>query len=416
MNFSDKTERANFRRHLLDGAFYISSWAFLSAQTMFPALLTRMGGGNIAVGALPVIVYFAFFFPQVIAANYIGLMPVRKRWVVRLGLIQRIHIAALAAVVAIFGAWQSQVGLVLFFMVYLSNQVAAGLVSPAWYDFVAKTVSPNLRGRLMGLRTSAGAGLGFLNGILLTALLTLLPYPHNYASVIALGFCWQMASWFVQRRVEERHPSARSVPDSLPNLMSRISGILRRDRLFVRFLVASSLLTVSFTSVAFFTVFAMQQFNLTESYIGLFTTLTLGAQVISGAALGWIADRHGTTVSLRLCALALLFAIILALVGRSVLAVYGMFLLVGINLGAELITRYNFAVECAAETDRPMYVGLMNAWFAPLYLFSILAGALSNVWGYKTVFAGDLVLACLGMVLLLRLQDPRKRQLALSSK
>ncbi len=63
-----------------------------------------------------------------------------------------------------------------------------------------------------------------------------------------------------------------------------------------------------------------------------------------------------------------------------------------------------------------MYVGLMNAWLAPFYLTSLIAGAVSDAWGYTPMFAAALVAGSVGLALLWRLPEPRSRQLALSSK
>jgi MFS family permease len=78
--------------------------------------------------------------------------------------------------------------------------------------------------------------------------------------------------------------------------------------------------------------------------------------------------------------------------------------------------RYNFAVECAPEGDRPMYVGIMNAWFAPVYLISPFAGWLSAVYGYNLVFWLSLAIGSAGIILLAKIPDLRAEKLALSSK
>ena len=62
--------RHNFRINLLEGALFISSLAFVSPQIVLPALLVEMGGGNIIVGLLSVVVYAGAFLPQILAARF----------------------------------------------------------------------------------------------------------------------------------------------------------------------------------------------------------------------------------------------------------------------------------------------------------------------------------------------------------
>ena len=137
---------------------------------------------------------------------------------------------------------------------------------------------------------------------------------------------------------------------------------------------------------------------------------------MSGVILGWLADTKGTKSALVVCGASLLLAIATALLAQSVIWFYFVFLFFGINVGAEVSMRYNFAVECAPDGERPMYVGLMNASFAPFYLITPLAGLVSESFGYNIVFALLLIVGIIGFVLLIRMPNPRAEKLALSSK
>jgi MFS family permease len=274
-------------------------------------------------------------------------------------------------------------------------------------DFLTKTTAPERRGKLMGWRTSSGAALGFVNGLILTALLTVLAFPYNYASAIGLAFILQMSSLIAQRKVIEETPSIISHPVRLSELFDRVRIIVSGNRVFRKFLIASALLTLSFSSVAFFTVAAMKRFDLAESIVGVFTVVMIAGQILSGVLLGWIADAKGTKISLVISAVSLFLSIATAWFAQSVEWYYFVFAFFGINAGAETFMRYNFAVECAPEGDRQMYVGLMNAWFAPFYIFAPFAGWLSAVYGYNVVFIVSLIFGSAGIVLLLKTDDPR---------
>jgi MFS family permease len=220
----------------------------------------------------------------------------------------------------------------------------------------------------------------------------------------------------VQRKVVEVTPSIVSPPVRISDLFSRVRSIIAGNRLYRKFLIASSLLVISFASAAFFTVAAMKQFDLSESAIGVFTIMTIAGQILSGVFLGWIADTKGTKNALVICGVCMLISIAAALLAHSIVWFYFVFVFFGINVGAETFMRYNYAVECAPEGDRPMYIGLMNAWFAPFYLVAPCAGWLSELYGYHFVFLLSLVVGVIGIILLARTPDPRMTKLALSSK
>jgi MFS family permease len=413
---SAKIQSKNARYHIIEGVLYISTGSFISAQTVMPALIKRLGGGDIVIGTWPVVVYLAYFLPQVFSANYASGSQYRKPFVIKGGLIQRMHILLIAFAIAIWGASAPMIALILLFLLFISNQATSGSVSPIWMDFLAKTTDPKSRGKLMGWRTSLAAVLGFVNGLILTALLTLLSFPYNYASAIVLTFLFQSSSLIAQQKIIEEHPSTITTPVPFSELFSLVRSIISGNRLFRTFLIASALLTVSFSAVAFFTVSAMERFNLSESAIGIFTILTIIGQILSGVVLGWVADTRGTKIALMMCAASLLFAILLAICAQSVVWYYFVFTFLGMNVGAEMFMRYNYAVECAPEKDRPMYVGIMNAWFAPFYIITPFAGWLCSVEGYTMVFWLSFILGSAGMILLAKTQDPRAPKLALSSK
>jgi len=283
-------------------------------------------------------------------------------------------------------------------------------------DFLAKTTSPERRGKLMGWRASLGAALGLVNGFILTAMLTIFRFPYNYASAIGLAFLLQMSSLVAQKKIIEEIPSPVSTPIRIADLFARVRSIIADNRVFRKFLIASALLTISFSSAAFFTIAAMKRFNLSESIVGIFTVLMIVGQIISGVLLGWLADTKGTKSALVVCGASLLLAITIAWLAQSLNWFYFVFIFFGINTGAEVFMRYNFAVECAPEEERVMYVGLMNAWFAPFYIITPFAGWLSASYGYNYIFVLSLIVGLIGIVLLVRTPNPRTKKLALSSK
>jgi len=405
---SEKVARRNFWIHLTEGAIYLSSGVLLSPQTVFPALVAKLGGDNVAIGAIPIVVYLMYFLPQILSANYIRSSPFRRPWALKLGILQRIQILFFAVVIAAFGLRSPSIALAAFFVIYIANQVFAGLGSPVWFDLVAKTTTPGGRGKLMGIRISLGAILGILNGFLLTALLVFLSYPYNFAAVFFVAFLLQFTSWLILRNVIETEPSVIESHVSLEHLVARVRDILKTDATYRQFLLSAALLTVGLMPTGFFMIAAIREYSLPESYVGLFTITMVIAQILSGALLGWLADRKGHKISLLLCSLATALATVIALANGSALYFFPVFFFVGMNLGAETITRYNFVERCARPGDRPLYVGIMNAWLAPFYFSATLGGWLSDKFGYALVFILGLAATLLGITLLSRLSDPSR--------
>jgi MFS family permease len=406
----------NVRYHIIEGALYLSTGSLISSQTVMPALIKRLGGNDILVGTWPVIAYLAFFLPQIISANYSAATRYRKPVVIYRGFLQRINILLLSCAVAICGVSFPILTLALLFILFISNQVTAGLVSPIWMDFFTKTTLTESRGRVIGWRASFGASIGLLNGFIMTLLLIILSFPYNYASIIGLAFVYQMGSLIVQNKIIEVSPSVIINPVRFQYLFTHARSVIAGNRQFRKFLFASTLLVIGFSAVAFFTVTAMKRLALPESIVGIFTMVAITGQVFSGVLVGWVADTKGTRSALIVCAISLILSIVIAIFAQTLFWFCVVFVFMGVNVGAELSMRYNYAVECAPEEDRSMYIGIMNTWLAPFYLVTPFAGWLSSSYGYNSVFVISLLIAIAGLILLIYMPESHTKKLALSLK
>ena len=74
------------------------------------------------------------------------------------------------------------------------------------------------------------------------------------------------------------------------------------------------------------------------------------------------------------------------------------------------MARYNFAADCSPESQRPMYIGLMNAWLAPFYLSNLIGGWLSDAFGYEVLFIVGGLFSLAGFFFLIKVRDPRRPQ------
>jgi MFS family permease len=172
-------------------------------------------------------------------------------------------------------------------------------------------------------------------------------------------------------------------------------------------MVMSLFLVVAGMPVGFFTVYALKQFGGNESIVGTFTLAMVAVQVVSAFVNGYVADHYGHKVALLVAASGMLCASIIAILAPSL----GWFILVyvflGVNLGSELMLRYNMSIGYGPVEQRSTYVGLMNTALAPFYLSSLVGGWLSDQFGYHAVFALGAISSAVGIVLLiLRVEDP----------
>ena len=124
---SDALVRRNFILNVFEGGTYLSSNGFISVQTVLPALVARLGGTNVQVGAVSVISFVGAFLPQVFAARYAESAPWKKPMTVGFGLAQRLVMALLGVALLVLGRKAPQFALAAFFVFYSCNQVLGGI-------------------------------------------------------------------------------------------------------------------------------------------------------------------------------------------------------------------------------------------------------------------------------------------------
>lgn len=400
-------QKRNFKVHLLEGILYIASGALLSGQTVIPAIVLTLGGTPAVIGAIPVILYVTFQVPQVFSALHARTLHERKPWVIRGGMAQRFHILAMAVVLAVSADVRSPWLLVAFLTILALNQMFAGLVSPVWIDFLARTTATTDRGRLLGWRSAGGALFAFLNSLLLTALLSALGFSWAMALAFGVAFAFQFSSVLVQRRVVEL-PDESVRTDRTPHSFADIRRVVRTDVHLRRFLMSWGFVTAASTVGTFFIPLAIERFTVDASAVGIYTMVLVAAQILSGVSLGWVSDRFSSRGPLVVSAVGMAVAIIIASLATSPFMMAFAFLAMGVPLGSEMMARYNFVVDSAPAEERSLYVGIMNLWLAPWQAISIPAGMAIATLGYRPVFLGALGFSFIGLLLLRSVKDRRR--------
>jgi MFS family permease len=402
-------ERHNLYLNVAEGAVYISSGAFVSAQTVIPALITRMGGTNVEVGLVGVLAYLGLFIPQLFAARYVQTQPWKKPWSITYGTGQRLVVLLMGFLVLLSGGLQTRDVLWGFLFLFLLNSIIGGVATPGWYDLFAKLTSAKKRGRLVGIRNSLGGAGAFLCGFILTWLLATFTFPVNYAIGFFIAFVLQIASIFLQRQLIESEPSPILPARPLVPYLREIPSVLRSNPDFSRFLFASIFLIIAMVPSLFFTVYVLADFHADDSVVGQYTLAMMGIQVIGAFGIGWVSDRYGNKLALVCTSGAMLLASTWALLAPSPGWFTLVYIFLGVTLGGDMMVRFNMAIEYCPPALRSTFIGMMSTVLAPWYLAGLVGGVISDAVGYRGVFILGMLFSLVGIVLLVtRVRDPRQ--------
>jgi MFS family permease len=403
--------RWNFAVNLADGGFFWFGLSFAAPSTIMPLYVSHLINSPLLIGLISAIAGAGWFLPQLLTANYVERMPVKKRFVVGVGLFsERLPFVVMAASAFLFAARNPSLALSLFFLTLTWHTIGAGLIAISWQDMLAKVIPVNYRGRLLGLANALGAAAGIAGAAAAAEILARYPFPTNFAVCFSLMAIFVLASWFALSLVREPPLQSNKPVISLREYVVRLPGLLRTDHNFAAYLLSRIAAVFGRMALGFVTVYAVQRWQLTDSQAGLYTTVLLVGEAVAYVGAGALADRHGHKLvqeaSLALCALSMAIAVL----APSSTWIYAVFAAIGAQTAAEVVSSIGIAMEFGTPEQRPTYLGLANTIPG---LFSavapLLGGWIASQTNYALLFVTALLFGAAAWATLHWLvQEPRK--------
>ena len=406
----DPVVKHNFLMNLFDGGIFAFAMSIVSQVTIFPVLIKKMGGTNLAVGLIPVLWTAGFNFPQIFIANYTRTLPFKKKFILKTGMMQRLPWLFLAVIIYfIISNVANEIGLILLLTVFTLSAVGGSMNLPGWFDMVSKITPVHLRGRLFAYRSILGGLLGILGGGIVTYILSSFNYPGSFAMLFLLAFLITMASYCFVASIKEKEPNLPQGKFSYSEFLKRLGLIFRRDRNFRNFVIADAMVNITLTADAFYTVNAIERLSLPDSFVGIFTMVMLVSMITGNLFFGYIADRYGHRINLLLAAVFKVIVCLIAFITPPLAIYFIVFVCAAFTTSLLQISRLTMIAEICAEDDRPTYIAFTNMLTAPFVLLGIGGGWLANNYGYHIVFiiAGLFSLAAACWYLFM-VKEPRK--------
>jgi MFS family permease len=407
----------NFSVNLIDIIFITMGLSLISRETVMPLLVSQLTDSKIAVGLVPAIYSLGFYLPQLLTANFAEGLRRKKPFVVLLGgLGERTPYFLMGLVIWTLASPAPTLALALFFLCLATTALANGIATPAWYDMIGKVIPLRRRGLFSGVGRSLGAFMGIVGAIFVGKILESWPYPTNFALLFGLAATATAISWGGLALTREPDSPVVKARVSLLSYFKKLPQLLQSNRNYSHFLISYSIVKMGTMATAFFLVYGASRFELSGAQVGLFTGVLVGSQATMHLVWGITGDRIGHKVVLTGSAFALALAALIAWLVVSPGWLNLVFVLLGVSLAGEDVSKLNIILEFCAPEDRPTYIGLTNTLLAPVTtLAPILGGWLAIMLGYQGMFVIAMLAAgCGGLLLLLWVREPRRTQLALA--
>jgi MFS family permease len=392
--------RWNFWVNLVEGTAFGFSLSFIAARTIVPLFITKLTDSPLPIGIAAVISQAGWFLPQLWTADPVERLPRKKPLVVNLGFfLERLPLWVMV-IPALIAVDHGGLALVLFLVAYGWFTLGGGMVATAWHDMIARCFPVERRGRFWGLTSFLSAGAATAGAALSAWLLSRLPFPNNFAVLFGLAAVFITVSWAFLALTREPEQPGKVRSAGSPSFLSQLPSLVANDRNYRNFLAARLLLAVGQMGLGFVTVAAVRRWAVADSAVGIYTAAMSLGQTGATLLLGFLTDRFGHKFALELGALAFGAAFLLAWLAPAPGWYYLVLALLGVGLGAMMISGVLIVMEFAEPIRRPTYVGLTNTSVGLVSIIVPLIGAWLADLSYDLLFAasaGASLLAFLAM-------------------
>lgn len=400
-------QRRNFLFLLVDGATFAFAISLLSETTIIPAFIQQLSGSSLLVGLVAAVFAVGRYLPQLVGAHLVRGRSRRKPLLLGIVVAERVGILAIAVTAQFIGILDPTLVLVLFFLAFCAYAVTTGLIGPVYGDFVAKALTRG-RGWFYGTVQLLGGLLGFSAALVAEWLIRTNDFPvgNQLCFWICFGLSF-LSIFFISGLKELPYPHVEERPRFWVTIRE-LPVILATDRPYRRFILARSFLAFSTLGVGFVVVDGIER-GLRVSDAALLAAVFILSQAVLGFLLGLLGNYFGWRIVVVLGGAFIVAGMIGAVFAAGLPAYIAIFIVLGGANAVTVIGDPNLSIELAPTSRTSMYLGTTSTLLAPFFIVGpLLAGALVGPLGYPQIFLFAALVALVGLVLALRVQEPRK--------
>ena len=388
-----------------------TGWIFKTESIIMPAVLDLMGGNAVLRGCLPMLNRIGQSIPPLIASDYIRQFPYKKRILVLCAAVMGCCFLCLAIVWSQVEDHRALWMPYFFLAVYGLFFSFVGLHNLTMSLMYGKLIPVTHRGRLM----LASMSLGCVSAVVFAWFLLRLWLGEQTGQFECIflftGAAFVLAA-LIACYLREKADISQRTTKNVGQVLQQSWSTLRTDGNFRILVLIASLFGMSMTLFPHYQALARGRLDVgLQAMVPWLIAQNIGAAGFS-IPMGWIADRYGNRIVLRMQMLLLTFAPILAVVFANMSSGSQWFLLVFGLLGLSPVmfrTFSNYTLEIANRNKQPIYLSTLSVCIAvPVVATSWLVGWLVESLGFEPAFAIVTTFIFLGWILTFKLAEPRQ--------
>jgi MFS family permease len=408
--FTRRHLRHNVTVNLVDGGFFGLAIGFVSFSTILPLFVASMTDSATLIGLVPAIHAAGWLLPQLFTANYTSQLRRYKRTVLKLTVHERLPFLGFALVAFLLPRIGIEAGLVISFLLLIWQGLGGGFTANPWTSMISKIIPSDSRGTFFG--TQAAVANLFISAAAVGAgyLLEWFDSPYDFMYCFLIACVFFTISWFALAMTREPADHDKVVEESPAPFWHGAGTILKRDKNFNWFLAARILSQFATMGFAFYIVYALRRFEMSEVTAGYLTATLTIAQTVANAGMGWLGDRVGHRLMLIVGAASATLSSLLAWFAPSLAWFFPIFVLTGFANVSIWTNGMTMTVDFSDEKERPFYIGLAQTLTAPATIVApLIGGWIADTQGFVITFGLSSMLSVVMMsILIFLVKEPRK--------
>jgi MFS family permease len=402
----------NFISCTIDSVGWPVGMIFFSLTTIIPLYMRRLGAGDFAIGCVPALVNLLMFLTGTLVVRHLTGRKRARGFLIWVAMAERLALLPLAILTCFWWKTHPDWLIVTVFVCFMAYGLSAGFNQPAYWIVVAKVIPPHWRGRMFGYA-------GGIGGILCLVVERVLKHllsgpgggmPMGYTEMFIIGFVILMVSVMPLGFVRE--PPSQEAPADKPALFRDFQRLWRTDHEFRIYLFSQMAMFASTLAAPFYVLAAVHRLHAGPAMVAGYAAALGFSSMFGVLVLGWWSDRSGNKIVLLFAAVLAIGSPLGAMLATSPVQFYPVLVAMSLSASGLGLAGSNIVMEFAMENHHiALYSSFYNALSAiPRSLAPLIGGAIAYCTaGYVAGFALSSVLALIGLILTVRIQDPRRR-------
>lgn len=362
------------------------------------AYLAYLGASATQIGSLTAIMWAGFSLPQLWAAYATESWTIKKRFMAAAVFLSSITWLLAGTSILLFGSVKSAFIIWLFLIFYAWAVSWIGMFMPANFSLLFKITPTAHIGHLIGIIFAIQFLGSFVGGFAIKEINHSWNEPSNYAVLFLLTVMFSAIIAGILLWIREPEGESIRPAPSFGEYLKKCAGVLRTDRLFVRFLIAKWLMSGHYVIMAFLLVYLIREHGFDPRNAGWVSSFNALGLAIAGFTLAKISDMFGPKYMLMTSQIIAVSYVVLILLTPSpgMMILCGIFIITGLAEMSDNVGYTNMSLFCCPTEDKSTYIAVTNVGIIPFMVFlPVIAGKLIDM---KLISYKQTLVIALGMM------------------